>query len=67
MGSLMICLDDDITTDVADEMIKLYSELQPEVWKVVFKDNGFKDDSTKINIFEIFKSAGLDEDAFTTI
>ena len=67
MGSLMICLDDDVTTDIADEMIKLHEEMQPEVWKVVFKDNGFKDDSVKINIFEIFKSAGLEEDAFTTI
>lgn len=67
MGSLMICLDDDITIEVAEIMIKLHNELHPEIWKVVFKDNGFKDDSAKINIFEIFKSAGLDEDAFTTI
>lgn len=67
MESLMICLDDDITIEVAETMVKLHNELQPEIWKVVFKDNGFKDDSMKINIFEIFKSAGLDEDAFTTI
>lgn len=67
MGSLMICIDDDITTEVAEAMIKLHNELQPGIWKVVFKDNGFKDDSTKINMFEIFKSVGLDEDAFTTI
>lgn len=67
MGSLMICLDDDITIEVAEIMIKLHNELHPEIWKVVFKDNGFKNDSAKINIFEIFKSAGLDEDAFTTI
>jgi len=67
MGSLMICLDDNITVNIANEMIRIHDELQPEVWKVVFKDNGFKDDSAKINIFELFKSAGLDEDAFTTI
>lgn len=67
IGSLMICLDDDITTEMAEAMIKLHNELQPEIWKVVFKDNGFKDDGTKINVLELFKSAGLDEDAFTTI
>jgi len=67
MGSLMICLEDDITIEVAEAMIKLHDELRPEIWKVVFKDNGFKDDSTKINICEMFKCAGLDEDAFTTI
>lgn len=67
IGSLMVCLDDDITIEVAETMIKLHNVLQPEIWKVVFKDNGFKDDSTKINILEVFKSAGLEEDAFTTI
>ncbi|MDY4785096.1 site-specific DNA-methyltransferase [Pygmaiobacter massiliensis] len=67
MGALMICLDDDITTAVADGMVALYKELAPETWKVVFKDNGFKDDSAKTNIHEILKCAGLDEDAFTTV
>lgn len=66
-GALMICLDDDITSDIADEMVRQYKDLQPETWKVVFKDIGFKDDSAKTNIKEILKSAGLEEDAFTTI
>ena len=66
-GALMICLDNDITSDVADEMVKQYKELQPETWKVVFKDIGFEDDSAKTNIKEILKIAGLEEDAFTTI
>lgn len=66
-GALMMCLDDEITTDVANGMVQLHKESQPETWKVVFKDNGFKSDSNKTNIKEILKCAGLDEDAFTTI
>ncbi len=67
MGALMICLDDDISTDVADGMAALYKELAPETWKVVFKDNGFATDSAKVNVREILKCAGLDEEAFTTV
>ncbi len=66
-GALMMCLDDEITTDVANGMVHLHKEQQPETWKVVFKDNGFKSDSNKTNIKEMLKCAGLDEDAFTTI
>ena len=67
MGTLMICLDDHITTEVAEGMAALYKELTPETWRVVFKDNGFADDSAKVNIKEILKTAGLEEDAFTTV
>ncbi len=67
MGALMICLDDHITTEVAEGMATLYKELAPETWRVVFKDNGFADDSSKVNIKEILKTAGLEEDAFTTV
>lgn len=66
-GALMICLDDNITVPVAEGMVSLYKELAPNVWKVVFKDNGFASDSAKTNIKEILKCAGLEEDAFTTI
>lgn len=67
MGALMICLDDHITPDVAEGMVSLHKKLAPETWKVVFKDNGFADDSAKVNIKEILKCAGLEEDAFTTV
>lgn len=67
MGALMICLDDHITTEVAEGMAALYKELAPETWRVVFKDNGFAGDSAKVNIKEILKTAGLEEDAFTTV
>lgn len=66
-GALMICLADDITTNIAQEMVKLKNQLLPETWKVVFKDNGFKSDSDKTNSKEILKCGGLDEDAFTTL
>ncbi len=67
MGALMICLDDHITTEVAEGMVSLHRELSPETWRVVFKDNGFEGDSAKVNIKEILKLAGLEEDAFTTV
>ena len=67
MGALMICLDDHITTEVAEKMVALHEELSPETWCAVFKDNGFESDSAKVNIKEILKSAGLEEDAFTTV
>jgi adenine-specific DNA-methyltransferase len=64
-GMLMICLDDEITTDVARGILAKIKELSPESSRVVFKDNGFKSDSNKTNIKEIFKSAGIEE--FITI
>lgn len=67
LGALMICLADNISTAVAEGMVNLYKEKNPETWKVVFKDNGFADDSTKTNVREILKCAGLNEDAFTTL
>lgn len=66
-GALMICLDDHITTEVTEGMAALYKELSSETWRMVFKDNGFANDSAKVNIKEILKTAGLEDDAFTTV
>lgn len=66
-GALMVCLDDVSSTAVAEEMIKLYEKEQPEIWKVVFKDNGFSSDSVKANVRETLKAAGLKEDCFLTL
>lgn len=60
-GMLMICLDDEITTEVARGILAKIKELSPESSRVVFKDNGFKSDSNKTNIKEIFKSGGIEE------
>jgi adenine-specific DNA-methyltransferase len=64
-GMLMICLDDEITTDVAKGILEKTKELSPESSRVVFKDNGFMSDSNKTNIKEILKSGGIEE--FITI
>lgn len=64
-GMLMICLDDEIKTEVAKGILEKVKELAPESTRVVFKDNGFKTDSNKTNIKEILKSGGIEE--FITI
>lgn len=64
-GMLIICIDNEITTDVANGIINLVKELSPESTRVVFKDNGFKTDSNKTNIKEILKCGGIEE--FITI
>ena len=65
LGALLICLDEEITTDVATGMVELKKKVDPEMIRVVFRDNGFQDDSSKTNIKEILKSGGIDE--FVTI
>ncbi len=60
-GMLMICLDNEITTEVARGILAKAKELSPESTRVVFKDNGFNTDSNKTNIKEILKSGGIEE------
>lgn len=60
-GMLMICLDYEITTEVAKGILAQVNELAPESTRVVFKDNGFKTDSNKTNIKEILKCGGIEE------
>ncbi len=64
-GMLIICLDDEITIELAKGILEKIKELSPESSRVVFKDNGFKTDSNKTNIKEILKSGGIEE--FITI
>jgi adenine-specific DNA-methyltransferase len=64
-GALLVCLDNEITSEIATEIIKLKEELSPETTRVVFKDNGFKSDSDKTNIKETLKTNNIDE--FITI
>ncbi|SMG67123.1 hypothetical protein BMETH_872_0 [methanotrophic bacterial endosymbiont of Bathymodiolus sp.] len=40
---------------------KLKAELQPEVMRVVFKDNGFRDDVVKTNAIQNLKKQGIDD------
>ncbi|MDP2505974.1 site-specific DNA-methyltransferase [Oceanobacter sp. 3_MG-2023] len=61
MGALMICLSDDITTEVAEGIAKLKDELNPEIMRVVFKDAGFADDVVKTNAVQILKQASIED------
>jgi adenine-specific DNA-methyltransferase len=65
MGAMIICLDNDITTSLAQDIIKLKKELTPETMRVVFKDNGFINDAAKTNVKENFRQGGIDE--FVTV
>ncbi|MDR0911855.1 MAG: site-specific DNA-methyltransferase [Methanobrevibacter sp.] len=64
-GALLVCLDNNITKEIADFIIKLKNKLDPLTLRVVFKDNGFKSDCDKTNIKETLKINDIDE--FITI
>ena len=66
-GALMICLGQNITTEVAEAIVKLHQEYESELWQVVFRDTGFASDRDKTNIKEILKSTGLAEDSFVCV
>ena len=61
-GALLICLDENITKEIAEEIIKLKSD---NITRVVFKDSGFKSDADKTNIKETLRINDIDE--FITI
>ena len=58
-GAMFICMDDNITQSIADKIIAIKEENELEEPVVVFKDNGFIDDSTKTNIKESLRVAGI--------
>lgn len=60
-GALIICLDDNITLDVVNGIVALKEELEPEICRVVFKDNGFANDSVKTNAVQILKRNNIKE------
>jgi adenine-specific DNA-methyltransferase len=61
LGALLVCLADEITLETVEEIGKLKDKLQPETCRVVFKDNGFKDDVVKTNAMQIMKRYGIEE------
>ena len=63
-GSLIVCLADHLTTDVAEGIGKLYEEVSPDGidinCRVVFKDSGFNgSDEVKTNTMLILKQHGI--------
>ena len=62
-GALIICLDDNITKEIANDIIELTKKSSTS--RVVFKDSGFASDADKTNIKEILKVNDIEE--FITI
>ena len=60
-GALIICLDNDITLDVIKGIVEVKKELSPEVCRIVFRDNGFANDSVKTNAIQILRRNNIKE------
>jgi adenine-specific DNA-methyltransferase len=67
-GALMVCLDDEITTDIVEKLANyvkenvLFDEDKQKLYtRVVFKDKSFKDSVAKTNAMQILKQNGIDE------
>ena len=60
-GALIVCLENEITTDMVEGIAKLKDTLSPETTQVVFKDAGFADSNIKTNAIQILKQAGIDD------
>ena len=61
-GALLICLEDNITKEIVNEIINLKSD---DISRIVFKESGFKSDADKTNIKETLRINNIDE--FITI
>ncbi|MEB9506506.1 site-specific DNA-methyltransferase [Bacillus anthracis] len=64
-GSVLLCLDDDITLDVVGEMLNYVSE--DIETKIVFKEIGFRDDTVKTNAIQTLKKHGVKEDNIRSV
>lgn len=61
LGALVACLEKDVSMDVVNGIGALKEELQPEIMRVVFKDDGFKDDVVKTNALQTLKRYGIED------
>lgn len=66
-GNLFICLNDKITRNVAHKIVSLRQGYGIETSQVVFKDNGFENDTEKLNCYEILKDAGYQDSDLLSI
>ena len=60
LGSLFICLSDNITAKVAEGIGQWKEACSPEIYRVIFKDNGFTD-VEKTNSVQTLKRYGINE------
>ena len=58
-GALIICLDNNISKDIVNEILKFTNS--SSISRVVFKDSGFKSDSDKTNVKQILNNNHIDE------
>ena len=61
LGSLVVCLDNNITLDTVETIAKLKEKYQTDIMRVVFKDSGFDSSETKTNAIQILKQHGIDD------
>ena len=61
LGALVVCLEEDISMDVVNGIGALKKELEPEIMRVVFKDDCFEDDVVKTNALQTLKRYGIDD------
>jgi len=61
LGALVVCLDKDVSIDVVNGIGALKEELKPEIMRVVFKDESFKDDVVKTNALQTLKRFGIED------
>ena len=57
-GALLICLENNITKDIVEEIIEIKSN---NITRVVFKDSSFKSDADKTNIKETLRINNINE------
>ena len=60
-GTLIICLDDDVTLDTVLAIAALKQEFNSDITRVVFKDGGFANDVVKTNAIQMLKQHGIDD------
>jgi len=60
-GALIVCLDDEITTDIVEKIAKLKETYKSEITRVVFKDSSFKTAVVKTNAIQVLNQSGIDE------
>lgn len=61
VGTVYICLDNDIDNYVVDEILSLHEEYKMPNPIVVFKDTGFKNDEIKLNAKLTLNDNGIEE------
>lgn len=57
MDYLLVCLERDLTLDFIEEILKNH----PDCKRVVFYDEGFKDDTVRINAEQLLKRYGIED------